>query len=54
MEFWIDNNKNYLQIIQPGGSSFPIDIVVDREGKIRYLANAYYPGEAIGEAKNAL
>lgn len=49
---WIDNNNNYRELIEPGGRSFPIDVVIDKEGIIRYLENAYYPGEAIEVVKD--
>ncbi len=56
IEFWIDNDHNYKELIQPGGRSFPIDLVVGKESqpKIWYLENAYYPGEAVKAAEDAL
>jgi hypothetical protein len=44
---WIDNNNNYQQLIEPGGRQFPLEVVIDKEGIIRYLENNYYPGEAV-------
>ena len=51
---WIDNNNNYRELIEPGGRQFPIDIVIDQEGVVRYLENAYYPGAMAAEADKLL
>ena len=54
MPIWIDNNNNYRELIEPGGRQFPIDIVIDQEGVVRYLENAYYPGAMAAEADKLL
>ena len=54
VEIWIDSQKHYLDIIQPGQPSYPIEIVLDREGIIRYLAAAYHPGQAVAVVKELL
>ena len=54
VDFWIDNNNNYRELIEPGGRQFPINVVIDKQGKVVYLANNYVPGEAIDAAKKAL
>ncbi|HIA00466.1 MAG TPA: hypothetical protein EYN06_02905 [Myxococcales bacterium] len=51
---WIDNNFNYEKLIEPGGRSFPLEVVIDRDGFVVYLANNYIPGEAIKAVKKAL
>jgi hypothetical protein len=33
--------------VAPGGRMFPLQVVIDKEGKIRYLENDYVKGEAI-------
>lgn len=53
-DMWIDNNSNYQKLIEPGGRQFPLEVVIDRKGKVVYLENAYYPGEAIKAVKDAL
>jgi len=51
---WIDNNYNYEKLIEPGGRSFPLEVVIDRDGFVTYLANNYIPGEALKAVEKAL
>ena len=51
---WIDNNFNYEKMVEPGGRSFPLEVVIDKEGIVVYLANNYIPGEAIKAVMKAL
>ena len=53
-DIWIDTNNNYRELVGPGGRQFPIDVVIDKSGNVRYLENDYYPGEAVKAAKDAL
>ena len=54
MEYWLDQNNNYVKLIQPGGFPFPIEVVIDRAGKIVYIANNATPGAALKAAFDAL
>lgn len=54
VEFWIDNGPHWQAIVPPGGRSFPIDLVVGRDGRIAYLENNYTPGAAMSAAQDAL
>jgi len=54
LEFWMDLDNNYDKLIPAGGFPFPIEIVIDRAGKIVYLANDYTPGAALEAARDAL
>ena len=38
----------------PGGRMFPLEVVIDKEGKIRYLENDYVKGEAIKVVQDLL
>jgi peroxiredoxin len=51
---WIDNNFNYEKLIEPGGRSFPLEVVIDKDGFVTYLANNYIPGAAIKAVQEAL
>ena len=53
-DIWKDLNSNYTNMISPGGRTFPLEVVIDRNGIVTYLSNEYYPGLAIKEAKKAL
>ena len=54
LEYWMDLTSNYNKLIQPGGFPFPIEVVIDRTGKIVYLANNYSAGAALKAANDAL
>ena len=54
LEFWMDLNTNYEKLIPAGGFPFPIEVVIDRAGKIVYLANDYAAGAALDAAPDAL
>ena len=54
VEIWVDDRKHYRDFVEAGQPSFPIEIVLDREGIIRYLETAYYPGGATAAAEQAL
>ena len=51
---WIDNNFNYRELVGPSGRQFPIDVVIDSDGVVRYLENDYYPGEAVKMVKQVM
>ena len=51
---WIDNQFNYEKFIEPGGRSFPLQVVVDADGFVTYIANYYSPGEAEKAVDDAL
>ena len=53
-DVWIDQNFNYEKMIEPGGRSFPLEVVIDRDGFVVYLANYYIPGEAEAAVEKAL
>ena len=53
-QFWIDTQNVYRKLIEPGGYPYPIEVVIDRQGTIVYLATDYYPGEAMKAALDAL
>ncbi len=54
LEFWVDLDSNYMQLIPPGGFAFPIEVVIDRTGKVVYLTNHYTKGAALEAAYEAL
>ena len=54
LEYWMDLDNNYEKLIPVGGFPFPIEVVINRAGKIVYLANDYAPGAALDAAKDAL
>ena len=54
LEYWMDLSSNYSKLIQPGGFPFPIEVVIDRTGKIVYIANTYTAGAALKAAEDAL
>ena len=51
---WVDSNKVYRDLVGPGERSYPIEVVIDREGIVRYLETDYYPGQAAAAAEAAL
>jgi hypothetical protein len=53
-DIWKDVAGHYTKFVSAGGRSFPIEIVVDQEGIVRYLSTDYIPGAAIKEAKKLL
>ena len=54
VELWVDVEKHYLKFIKPGGRSYPMEIVIDREGVVRYFETDYLPGQAAAAAEAAL
>jgi len=54
LEYWMDLSNNYSKLILPGGFPFPIEVVIDRTGKIVYTANNYSAGAALKAASDAL
>jgi hypothetical protein len=47
-------NSNFQELVAPGGRMFPIEVVIDKKGKIRYLENDYVKGEAIKVVQDLL
>jgi len=51
---WIDVNKVYRDIVEPGGRSYPIEVVIDRKGIVLYIETDYLPGQAAAAAEAAI
>ena len=50
---WIDQNSNYQKLVEPGGRSFPLQVIVVN-GVVEYLASYYNLEELKGAIKSAL
>jgi len=53
-DIWSDINSNFQELVPPGGRMFPLEVVIDQEGKIRYLENDYVKGEAVKVVQDLL
>ncbi len=53
-DVWIDVDSNFKKLVPPGGADFPITVVIDKLGLVRYLAADYSGEAAFAEVDKAL
>ena len=52
--FWTDANTNWPKLVPPGGTDFPIVVIIDRDGIVRFLSNDYAGDDAMKALDEAL